>query len=71
MIVAISNRRDIAYLPGKHPRKELIEYCTKRAIPTGRISRMYRDKKDGSTYWCGYVIGNDWWSFYAPWEVKV
>lgn len=33
-----------------------------------RVSIMYRDKKDGRTVKCGYVIGGHWLSAYAPVE---
>lgn len=34
-----------------------------------RVSRMYRDKKDGSVVHCGYVIGGHWLTAYQPVEV--
>lgn len=37
----------------------------------GRVSKMYRDKADGSIVHCGYVIGQHWLTAYAPIEVKV
>lgn len=36
-----------------------------------RVSRMYQDKKDGSTKAVGYVIGQHWLTEYAPVEVEV
>jgi hypothetical protein len=44
---------------GKYPRKELLE----RAGYTN-ARKMYRDKKDGSTVHCGYVIGRFWIELY-------
>lgn len=41
----------------------------RRKIGGGRISKMYIDKKDGSTVHTGYVIGPHWCSRYAPVEV--
>ena len=35
-----------------------------------RVSKMYRDKKDGSVVHCGYVIGKHWLHAYEPVEVK-
>jgi hypothetical protein len=35
----------------------------------GRVSTMFRDKKDGSVVRCGYVIGRRWFSRFAPVEV--
>ena len=35
-----------------------------------RVSRMYIDKKDGSTVKTGYVIGQHWLTKYAPVEEK-
>jgi hypothetical protein len=37
----------------------------------GRVSTMYRDKKDGSVVRCGYVIGRRWFSRFAPVEIRV
>ena len=34
-----------------------------------RVGKMYRDKKDGSTVHCGYVIGEHWLTAYAPIEI--
>lgn len=34
----------------------------------GRISKMYRDKKNGRTVHCGYVIGQHWLTAYRPVE---
>ena len=37
-------------------------------IGGGRVSIMYRDKTDGRTVRCGYVIGQLWLSEVAPVE---
>lgn len=34
----------------------------------GRVSKMYVDKKDGSTVHIGYVIGKRWLTMFAPVE---
>ena len=34
-----------------------------------RVSKMYRDKKDGRTVHCGYVIGQHWFTAYTPKEI--
>lgn len=34
----------------------------------GHVSKMYRDKKDGSTVHVGYVVGKLWLTAYAPIE---
>lgn len=34
----------------------------------GRVSKMYKDKKDGSTVFVGYVIGQSWLTAYTPVE---
>lgn len=36
-----------------------------------RVSKMYIDKKDGSTVHCGYVIGGHWLTAFVPFEQKV
>lgn len=37
----------------------------------GKVSRMYRDKSDGSVVHCGYVIGDSWYDMFAPVETRV
>jgi hypothetical protein len=34
----------------------------------GAVSKMYVDKKDGSTKHVGYVIGDHWLTAYIPYE---
>lgn len=36
----------------KHPRKDLCERLCR-----SHVEKMYQDKKDGTTVFCGYVIG--------------
>lgn len=40
-----------------------------RSKCAGRVSKMYVDKKDGTSVWCGYVIGNRWLTAYRPIEL--
>lgn len=42
-----------------------------RAQCSGRVSIMYRDKRDGRTVRVGYVIGQHWLTAYAPVELEV
>lgn len=35
----------------------------------GRCSKMYVDRKDGTTVHVGYVIGQHWLSMFAPVEL--
>jgi hypothetical protein len=35
----------------------------------GAVSKMYRDKADGSTVHVGYVVGQHWLTAYQPVEV--
>lgn len=35
----------------------------------GRISKMYRDKKDGSVVHVGYVVGPHWFEAFQPVEL--
>ena len=44
---------------GKYPRKELLE-----RVGYTNARKMYRDKKDGSTMHCWYVIGRLWIELY-------
>jgi hypothetical protein len=46
---------------GKYPRKELLERLGYKKA----ADKMYRDKKDGSTVHCGYVIGGLWIDLYT------
>jgi hypothetical protein len=39
------------------------------AMGGSRVSKMYRDKKDGSVVHVGYVVGEHWLTAYAPVEV--
>jgi hypothetical protein len=52
-------------IPGKYPRKELLDYFGRK-----HASKMYVDKKDGKTVHRGYVIAGYWLSLWAPveWE---
>ena len=52
---------------GKYPRKELL-----KRFDYTNASKMYIDKKDGSTVHCGYIIGRHWISLFEvkPREVK-
>lgn len=40
----------------KHPRKDLCERLCR-----SHVEKMYQDKKDGTTVFCGYVIGGVIW----------
>lgn len=35
----------------------------------GRVSRMFQDKKDGSTVQTGYVVGRHWLTAFVPLEL--
>ena len=35
----------------------------------GGVSKMYVDKKDGTTVQTGYVVGQHWYTMYAPVEL--
>lgn len=49
-----------------HSRKELIA----KEGSGSRVSKMYRDKADGSIVHVGYVIGTRWFTKLAPVEVQ-
>jgi hypothetical protein len=34
-----------------------------------RVSKLYRDKRDGRTVHCGYIIGHCWLTAYQPVEL--
>ena len=38
-------------------------------IGGGRVSKLYQDKRDGSTVHVGYVIGQHWLTAYRPVEL--
>ena len=44
---------------GKYPRKELLSQLGYK-----NAHKMYKDKKDGSSVHCGYVVGNYWITLY-------
>lgn len=46
-------------------RKELREKCG-----GGRVSPMYQDRKDGTSVRCGYVVGQRWFTQFAPVETQ-
>lgn len=50
---------------GKHPRKTLCARLSRK-----HVSKMYRDKLDGSVKHVGYIIGGLWLTLYtvAPLE---
>lgn len=43
----------------------------KEKVGPGHVSKMYKDKKDGRCVHCGYVIGKNWLTRYAPVEIEV
>lgn len=36
----------------------------------GKVSKMYSDKRDGRTVWCGYVVGANWFTAFKWVEVE-
>lgn len=59
MYIAIDQYGNLTYLD-KYPRKELCELLDNK-----HVSRMYIDKKDGSVWHIGYVIGHRWLRVYG------
>lgn len=49
----------------KHPRKDLCERLCR-----SHVEKMYQDKKDGTTVFCGYVIGGLWLQLYEVQPVE-
>lgn len=49
----------------KHPRKDLCE-----RLCNSHVEKMYQDKKDGTTVFCGYVIGGLWLQLYEVQPVE-
>ena len=64
-MLAINQYGEKRYIPGNHPRKELLA-----KVGGSHASKIYRDKKDGSVVCVGYIIRGDWWTLYAEYEVK-
>lgn len=66
-IMGIDQYGQIYHDLGKYPRKELLN-----RLGYKKAEKMYRDKKNGSTVHCGYVIGKNWINLYEvkPIEVK-
>lgn len=71
-ILAMSSTTPLIHLwiPGKHPRKELVSAMHKRGFcgPSPKVSRIFRDKADGRTVQTGYIVAGHWVEFYAPVE---
>ena len=63
-MVAIDQYGQRVYIPGRHPRQELLS-----ALDRKYAERMYVDRRDGRTMHCGYVIAGRWLTLYAPVEV--
>ena len=49
----------------KHPRKKLSE-----RLCNSHVEKMYQDKKNGTTVFCGYVIGGLWLQLYEVQPVE-
>ncbi len=60
---------------------EKIWACTRRELVAAHnerygtkthhtVAKMYMHKKDGRTVHCGYVVGDRWYSRYAPVEIE-
>ena len=52
-------------LDAKHPRKDLLEKLYKKSAV-----KMYCDTVDGEAKHTGYVVGNQWFTFYKVTEWK-
>jgi hypothetical protein len=66
-IIGLDQFNNIYFGLGKYPRKELLQQLVYKYA-----QKIYKDKKDGSTVHCGYVIGRRWIDLYeiTPIEVK-
>lgn len=55
-------------IPGRHPRKELLD-----KLGYKHAERLYVDKNDGRRVHVGYEIGRSWYTLYTiePWEKDV
>ena len=42
----------------------------KQKAGPGRVFKIYRDKKDGTSVHCGYGVGKRWFDAYVPCEVE-
>ena len=40
------------------------------SLGRSRVSKMYRDKKDGRVVHVGYVVGKHWCTAYQPVEIQ-
>ena len=66
VMLAISNHGSKVWLKGRHPRKELCEALNRR-----NARKIYRDKRDGTTVHCGYIVAGEWWNLFVPYEKVV
>jgi len=65
-MLAIGHHGTRLTLRGKHPRKELCE-----AMGRQSARKIYRDKRDGRTVHCGYIVAGEWFNLYVPYEREV
>ena len=66
MMLAIGNDDRRIHIPGKHPRKELLEI-----LGANKAERIYHDKKNGEVVHVGYIVNKVWWILYTCWEQPV
>ena len=62
-MLAINQHGERMYLPGVHPRKELL-----KALTATHAQKMYIDSmKGGQSHHVGYVVRGGWWTLYNEW----
>jgi CO dehydrogenase nickel-insertion accessory protein CooC1 len=63
LMVAIDQYGQHVYLPGKHPRKELLA-----ALNAKHADKVYVDTRDGLKH-IGYVVRGRWFGLYTEWSM--
>lgn len=59
-MLALGNHREMIWLEGKHPRKELLEHFGVKSC-----RKIYRDNPDGSCSHVGYLVSGIWFNLYT------
>lgn len=63
-MVAIDQYGSCIFIPGKHPRKELLS-----KLYAKHADKIYYSKRDGSTFHIGYIIQRRWFTLYQMREL--
>ena len=66
LMIAVDQYGRVHSIPGKHPRKELLERLGRK-----HADRIYRDKRTGPPVHVGYIIAGLWLSLFTAYEKEI